>query len=171
MASMEIDNRSALRDLIAGLASWEDWTGLAVLADRKARVGWPEAVETVWPFIVVFFGGGGRINLTGGDSSANFRSRGMMRVVVFDKASDPDDLMTSDTAFGTRFFGLIDEIVENAHTGPMMIRGLQYGDNPYVVSGLNTANAVDANADDEDDESALETLFYTGVFDIDLGVA
>lgn len=171
MASMEIENRAALRDLIAGLASWQAWVGTNDLNTAKQRVGWPEAVETVWPFAVVLFGGGGRRNLLGSDSSANFRSRGSLRVIVFDKCSNPADLMAADSVFGGRFFGLLDEIVENAHTGPMMIEQLDYDDVPYVLSGLNTANAVDADDDLIDDEPALETLFYTGMFSLHLGVA
>lgn len=171
MASMEIDNRAALRDLIAGLASWQSWIGSTDLSTTKKRIGWPETLETVWPFAVVLFGSGGRRNLLGSDSSANFRGRGSIRVIVFDKCSDPSDLMASDTLFGTRFFGLLDEIVENAHTGPMMVEQIDYDDVPYVLSGLNTANAIDANDDLVDDEPALETLFYTGMFSIQIGVA
>lgn len=168
---IEIDSRSALRDLIAGLTSWQAWTGLSDLQSRKDRISWPEVKEDKWPFAVVLFGSGARVNLLGSDSSANFRSRAVLRVLVFDKCSSPDNLEAADTLFGTRFFGLLDDLVDNAHTGPLMIEQISYEDVPYVLSGLNTTNARDDDADGVDDDHSLETLFYTGVFSVSLGVA
>jgi len=170
MASHEIDNRSALRTLIGGLTSWQTWTGEDE-AGATARISWPETVNMVFPCIVVVLMGGGRVNMMGSDSSANFRSRGKLGVIVIDKVEDETDLMDSDTAFGTKFFELLDDLVEHADDGPIMINQISYGDNPYTVSAWNTAIAKDADANDDDDVATVEHKFFTGAFEITTGGA
>jgi hypothetical protein len=171
--SLEITCRNALRDLIALSDVWADWTGLSDQTALRARVGWPEAVETVWPFCAMLFGGGSRTNNQASDSSANFRPAGTINVVLYDRCDAARDsiaeLMAADTAFGTRFFALIDELVAKAQDAPLMIEGITYDAVPYVLSGMNTANAVDDDADGDDDLSEVETLFHMGVFSVTFG--
>jgi hypothetical protein len=170
MASHEIENRNALRDLIGGLTSWQTWTG-EDLAGAKSRISWPEHVQMEFPFLVVVMLGGARTNMMGSDASANFRSSGKFGILVIDKVADETDLMASDTTFGTKFFGLLDDLVDNAHDGPIMISQISYGDNPYTVSAWNTAIAKDADSDGDDDEDTVEHKFFTGVFEITTGGA
>lgn len=168
--SHEIANRTALRELIGGLSSWQTWTGQNE-AGATARIAWPDQVVTEFPFMVLVMLAGGRRNLMGSDSSANFRSKGGIGVLVFDKMSDPDDFMTSDTAFGTKFFGLLDDLVEAAHETELMIEDLSYGDNPYTLGPINSAVAADADADDEDDTATITEQIWMGIFQIQTGVA
>jgi hypothetical protein len=170
MAAHEIEVRNALRDLIGSLTSWQTWTD-EDLAGATARITWPDQVGLEFPLIVIVTLGGGRVNLQGSDSSANFRSRGKFALVVVDKVDDETDLMTSDTLFGTSFFGLMDDLVEHADAGPIMINSISYGDNPYTVSAWNTAIAKDVDEDGDDDESTVEHKFFTGIFEITTGGA
>ena len=170
MSSHEVSNRTALRDLIAGTTLWQQWTGLNEAAS-KARIGWPESVAPAFPFIVIVTLAGGRRNRSGYDVSANFRSHGGLGVVVMSKIADGSDLEASDDAFAANFFGLMDAIVEDAHSTSLMVEDLQYGENPYQISSINMSHPVDANADGVDDEATIEQLFFQGVFTIATGVA
>jgi hypothetical protein len=169
MSSHEISARSTLRDLIGGLDSWQDWVETTDLAVAKSRVSWPDHTELEFPFIVLVFLGGARVNSMGTDASANFRPSGRIGVMVFDKVEDNDDFMASDTAFGTKFFGLLDDLVEHAHDTSLIIRQISYDDNPYTMSAFNSSAAKDANSDDDDDEATIEERFWTGVFTIETG--
>ena len=169
MSAHEISSRGLFRDLVASLSSWQTWTGLNE-ANSKLRIGWPSVVVTTLPAIVVVTLAGGRRNIGNSDSSANFCSKGGLAVLVFDEVSNPADLMTSDTAFGTKFFGLIDDLVEHAHDTELMIADITYGDNPYRMDSLNSATAEDADADDEDDEASTTKRVWVGEFQIQTGV-
>lgn len=170
MSSHEIANRSALRDLISSLTSWQTWTGLDATAS-KSRISWPNLTVDALPCIVIVTLAGGRRNPWGSDSSANFRSKGGLGILVFDEVSNPDDLFASDTAFGTKFFGLLDDLVDKAHSTSLMIEQIEYGDNPYTLGAVNSATAEDADEDDEDDDAAVEKKIWTGIFQIYTGVA
>lgn len=168
--SHETINRTALKALIASLTSWQTWTGLDEAASA-ARIGWPEAATPEFPFIVLVILAGGRNNMLGSDSSANFRSKGGIGVLVFDRVADEADLSTSDDTYATNFFGLMDDLVEHAHDTELMIEQIQFGDDPYQISSINSSHPVDANTDDIDDESTVEQLFFQGAFQVLTGVA
>ena len=170
MASHEVDNRNALRSLIAASALWQSWTGLNE-AGALLRIGWPESLSPEFPCIVIVTLAGGRTNDRGSDSSANFRSRGGLGVIVLDRVGDEDDLPTSDDAFAENFFELIDEIVEAAHETELMIEDISYEDNPYRISSINTSHPSDDNEDGDDDEETITQLFFEGNFRIQTGVA
>lgn len=169
MSSHEMSARSTLRDLIGGLESWQEWVVTDDLAVAKSRISWPDHTELEFPFIVLVLLGGARVNNMGTDASANFRPSGRIGVMVFDKVEDNDDFMASDTAFGTKFFGLLDDLVEHAHDTSLIIRQISYDDNPYTMSAFNSSAAKDADSDDEDDEETIEERFWTGVFTIETG--
>ena len=168
--SHETVNRTALKALIASLTSWQTWTGLDETG-AAARIGWPEAATPEFPFIVLVILAGGRTNMLGSDSSANFRSRGGIGVLVFDRVEDETDLPTSDDTFAGNFFGLMDDLVEHAHDTELMIEQITYMDDPYQISSINSSHPVDANSDDVDDEATVEQLFFQGAFQIQTGVA
>jgi hypothetical protein len=168
--SHEIANRTALKSLIASLTSWQTWTGLDA-AGAAARIGWPTYPAENFPYILLVTLAGGRTNVLGSDSSANFRSRGGIGVIVVDFAADESDLAASDTAFATEFFGLMDDLVEHAHDTELMIEKITYGDNPYQISSVNTSHPQSADEDGVDDETGIEKLFFQGVFEVTTGVA
>ena len=170
MSSHEVANRTALRNLIASLTSWQTWTGLNE-TNSKLRIGWPESGDLAFPCIVIVILAGARVNSQGSDSSANFRSRGGLGVLVFDKIDDGDDLTAADTAFATNFFGLMDDLIEAAHATELMIEQIDYGENPYEISSINSSHPVDANSDGVDDEATIEQLFFHGAFQIQTGGA
>ncbi len=167
--SHEISARTDLKNLIASLDAWQDWTGLNE-AGSAARIGWPTVAIESLPAIVIVTLAGGRRNTGNSDSSANFRSKGGLAVLVFDEVSDPDDLMASDTDFGTKFFALLDELVEQAHSTELMIADITYGDNPYRMDQFNSSTAIDADADDEDDEASTVKRCWVGEFQIQTGI-
>lgn len=169
MSAHEISNRGLFRDLVASLSSWQSWTGLNE-TDSKLRISWPSVEVQSLPAIVIVTLAGGRQNIGNSDASANFRSKGGMAVLVIDEVSDPADVMASDTAFGTKFFGLLDDLVEHAHDTELMISGITYGDNPYRMDAFNSATAEDANADDEDDEASTTKRVWVGEFQIQTGI-
>jgi hypothetical protein len=169
MSSHEISARSTLRDLIGGLTSWQEWVDTEDLAIAKSRVSWPDHTAMNFPFIVLVFLGGARVNGMGTDASANFRPSGRIGVMVFDKVANISDFMASDTAFGTKFFGLLDDLVEHAHDTSLIIRQISYDDNPYTMSAFNSSAAKDADSDDIDDEATITERFWTGVFTIETG--
>ena len=168
MSSHEITSRTALRNLIASLASWQAWTDEDA-SGAAARIAWPEYTALQFPFIVIVLLGGSRNNLLGSDSSANFRPRGGLGVIVVDRIADEADLMTSDTTFGTNFFRLIDDLIDASHASGLIIDQIGYGENPYTLSATNTSIPSDGDSDDEDDEATIEQKFWTGVFEIRTG--
>lgn len=170
MAAHEVANRNALRNLIASLPLWQEWTGLNEL-QAKDRIGWPESVAPVFPFIVIATLAGGRRNDQGSDSSANFRSYGGLGIVVLDQIDNADDLPDADDAFAENFFDLIDAIVEEAHSTSLMIEAIDYEQEPYKISSINTSHPVDGDDDGTDDEETIEQLFFEGMFRIQTGVA
>jgi hypothetical protein len=141
------------------------------LTARKARIDWPEYVGLETPAIVIDLLGGGRTNIGNSHSSANFRSFGAMRVAVFDTVSNRDDMQASEDAFGTKFFTLIDELVEKAtDEGPLVISSLDYEDDPITQSYENVAHAQDSDDDQIDDAATLRQMFLVGVFVVRTGV-
>lgn len=165
----EIANRTALKALIGSLTSWQSWTVLDA-AGAAARVGWPTVPAENFPYILLVMLGGSRTNSIGSDASANFQSRGGIGVVVVDFVANEADLATSDTTFGTKFFGLIDDLIEYAHDTELMIEEITYGENPYQISSVNTSHPQTADIDGVDDEATIEKLFFQGVFRIQTGV-
>lgn len=168
--SHEVANRTALKGLLGSLTSWQAWTGLDA-AGAAARVGWPTVPAENFPFILLVTLAGGRNNSMGSDASANFRSRGGIGVIVVDFVTDESDLSSSDTAFATRFFGLLDDLVEHAHDTELMIEQITYGENPYQISSVNTSHPQGSDEDGVDDEATIEKLFFQGVFEVTTGVA
>lgn len=169
MASAEIENLNALRDLIADLPEWIAFTGLATTAERLARVLALELDDTTeLPAIAIDFGAGQRVNYASSDSSANFRPSGTFGIALFAEDDPTDGTMTERfTAFADRFFQIIDELIVEGHETPFMVGAITYSDQPISRSAINVHHSQDVNDDAIDD--ATERPIWHGSFLVSWG--
>lgn len=143
---IDISKLQNLKTLIVLLDAWADWCGTSDSAALNARVVWPLAAGddlNLFPIIALECGPANYQNQYGYDSSANFLPSGMIRLKIWAEDTLPNDRQASYEAFGAKANAFVEELIENAHTGPLIIGDISTPEVPVIHS-----HQLDADTND-----------------------
>jgi len=164
---VDINNRVALRNAFADLATWQTWTGLADQSARRARIVWPELLLDVYPQMVISLNGLRWSEQGSADSSSQMRSTGGLAVKVWDTYDTDNTVQEDEDRFGGLVGDLIRDYVGQEEVFPVLLQGVNQPANPYTLMVQNSHHAQDVNDDGIDD--VAELLVWQGVFFVDWG--
>ncbi len=125
-SSPEITYLENIRDWMATLSVWQEWTGLSG-DPLKARVVWPLRAVSNLPTAVLSVGASTTKNLTGAAGGANFQPDGVFKLWVYaaDTSADP---MISYSDFADKLFRLKAEMADKAHEAPVLFNEFSISD-------------------------------------------
>jgi len=145
-SSPEIIKLEAIRTWIAGLAVWQQWTGLDQ-AGSAARVVWPLKAAPTLPVCVLVLNASRMKNLTGAAGAANFQPSGSISLWVYAADTQPADPQAGYSDFADLFFRLRDAMADNAHQAPVLFNEFTSPDLPVIHSSwVNTDEDTDGLA-------------------------
>jgi hypothetical protein len=146
--SPEITYLESIRDWMATLETWQDWTGLPEGAALKARVAWPSraaASADGLPVAILSIGNSTTKNLTGAAAGANFQPDGIFKMWVF-AADTSDDTETSYSDFADRLFQLKAEMADKAYEGGVLFNEISVSDESIFHSSDVLEESDDSSA-------------------------
>ncbi len=145
--SAEFLTLEAIREWMATLEVWQDWTGLTGDA-LKARVVWPIKNAPALPVCVLALGAGRLNNSTGYAGAANFQPSGSITMWIYAADTGGEDEAAGYQTFGDLFYSLIMEMADKAHEAPVLFNEFITPETPIVRSSWVTT-------EDEDDADTL----------------
>ena len=140
--SPEFLTLEAIRDWMATLTIWQQWTGLSGDA-LKARVVWPLKNAPALPVAVLGLMGGRTLNKTGAAGGSNFDPSGQIAMWIYAADTGGDNEQVGYSAFGDLFYSLISEMADKAHQAPVQFNEFSTPDTPIVRSSWVTAQDED----------------------------
>jgi len=136
--SPEFLTLEAIRDWMATLTIWQQWTGLSGDA-LKARVVWPLKNAPDLPVAVLGLRGSKTVNKTGAAGGSNFDPSGRIALWVYAADTGGDDEQKGYSDFGDMFFQLKSEMADKAHDAPVLFNSFEVPETPIVRSSWVTA--------------------------------
>lgn len=136
-SSPEVLQLEAIQTWMETLSVWTAWAG-------TGRVVWPIKAAPELPVCVLALNAGRTINLTGAAGGSNFQPSGSITAWIYAADTDPTDPQTGYSEFADKFFNLIAQMADNAHTAPIFVNEFETPDAPIVRSSW-------VNVDDDDE--------------------
>lgn len=136
--SPEFLTLEAIREWMATLTIWQQWTGLSG-SDLEARVVWPLKNAPGLPVAILSLMGGKTINKTGAAGGSNFTVSGQISMQIYAADTGGEDEQKGYSEFGEMFYALIAEMSDKAHDAPVLFNEFGTPDVPIVRSSWVTA--------------------------------